>query len=644
MQLDQSRRRGNWVRVRVKPQQQDILETAESQNLATVEAANQITGGTALKQTTKIPSNERVPGKYLPTSSSSHADSEGDHVTKPMTEYLDTRELLRNQQDSLNSHSTATYIKYENTTVDSEVKSSDDKKATEQKEITSEFPAIQEYYGSSDNIRKNVTENSSMRDILPKEQSGFTSPFANGYSIEELTTAKNENTFDMTGDDFINTDGTYEGIISSWLVPPSGLDDPWNQEKAYEKEKPATKQNGNASQNKTSTKVNFSWTLPSSNLEVSTNQDQSSMITKSVSTERHDSDSKTTVSVDTTTPLPEEQDSYFGSLLSSLGYYGKPKHESEKNLNWGAYEEWWAKTYANHRPYYSDEQLKLSEENEKKPQDSTSIWNMDIFKTYEDSNNPANGASWATNTSLLNSTTAITESITNMSSLEDYPHYEVWEDTEKNHHSAKHSVKKANPQNLYDKHVTTKDIQSESHQISFQDFLASAPENTVQVSDITTVESSVDATEFLEISTEHSDLNVTKSMPAHGDFKETPYPNVTTEANVLSTSTDFVVVPSKAEHIFNTERNLEDENIIGTDKSSSSESKQTPLSTEHDTESNVSSISEPNVRRTDTRSLMAKILGTTTSTKISHETEICYRGRCIKTKTKDSDIDQFSTD
>ncbi|KAJ9595869.1 hypothetical protein L9F63_012928, partial [Diploptera punctata] len=51
-----------------------------------------------------------------------------------------------------------------------------------------------------------------------------------------------------------------------------------------------------------------------------------------------------------------------------------------------------------------------------------------------------------------------------------------------------------------------------------------------------------------------------------------------------------------------------------------------------------------NIKRTDTKSMMARILGTTTSTRVSHETEICYRGRCIKTKTKDSDIDQMSTE
>jgi hypothetical protein len=56
----------------------------------------------------------------------------------------------------------------------------------------------------------------------------------------------------------------------------------------------------------------------------------------------------------------------------------------------------------------------------------------------------------------------------------------------------------------------------------------------------------------------------------------------------------------------------------------------------------VTATPDINIKRTDTKSMMARILGTTTSTRVSHETEICYRGRCIKTKTKDSDIDQMS--
>jgi viroplasmin and RNaseH domain-containing protein len=204
-------------------------------------------------------------------------------------------------------------------------------------------------------------------------------------------------------------------------------------------------------------------------------------------------------------------------------------------------------------------------------------------------------------------------------------------------------VKKANPQNLYEKHVTIKDTESEPQGSLIPDLLAATPGNTVPVADITTTESTGDITEFLESSTEHSKPNPTESLPAHGNLKETLYRGVTTERNVLSTSTEFIVVQSNAEDTFSTEHTLEEENVVGTDKSPYSESKQRPLNTEHSTKSSVS-LPEPNIKRTDTRSLMAKILGTTTSTKISHETEICYRGRCIKTKTKDSDIDQFSTD
>jgi len=590
------------------------------------------------KQITKSPSNSDVLGKFSPSSSKIHEDSADDHISEPMTEPSSIPELPRHQEDSFSSHKVGSYFKYESTTLDSQDNSSDNKNATEHQEITTNSPTIQGHIENPDNTRKDVPEHPSVQ-----EESGVTHPFENGYSTDKITTARFANKYTTTENYFINNDYTSEEIISSWLEPPSGLEDPWSQEEASEEtEKPTTKQDGGAGHTITSTQLTSSLKLPSSNLEISWNQDPSRMRTKSANTESDDSESTTTVSlVDTTTPLPEGQD--IGSLLSSLEYYGKPKHDSHKNLNWGEYEDWWAKTYANHRPYYTDGQLKLSEENEKKLQDSTSIWNMDSFKTYEDSSNPADDASGAKNTSLLNSTTALTESKINVSSLEDYPHYTIWEDIDKNHHSAKHSVKKANPQNLYEKHVTIKDTESEPQGSLIPDLLAATPGDTVQVADITTTESTGDVTEFLESSTEHSKSNITESIPAHGNLKETPDHGVTTERNVLSTSTEFVVVRSNGKHTFSTERTLEDENVIGTDESPNSEAKQKSLNTEHSTESSVS-LSEPNVKRTDTRSLMAKILGTTTSTKISHETEICYRGRCIKTKTKDSDIDQFSTD
>lgn len=555
-----------------------------------------------------------------------------------MTESSNIPELPRHQEESFSSHKVASYFTYESTTVNSQDKSSDNKNVTEHQEIPTNSPTIQGHIESPDNTRKDVPEHPSVQ-----EESGVTRPFDNGYSTDEMTTARFANKYTTTENDFTNDDDTSDEILSSWLEPPSHLEDPWIQEEASEEpENPTTKENGGAGHTITSTKLTSSWKLPSSNLEISWNQDPSRMRTKSVSTENDDDESTTTLSlVDTTTPLPEGQD--IGSLLSSVGYYGEPKHDSNKNLNWSTYEDWWAKTYANHRPYYTDGQLKLSEENEKKLQDSTSIWNMDSFKTHEDSNNSGDDASWGRNTSLLNSTAAITEGKINVSSLEDYPHYEIWEDIDKNHHSAKHSVKKANPQNLYEKHVTIEDTESEPQGSLIPDLLGTTPGNTVPVADITTTESTGDVTEFLESSTEHSKPNLTESTPSHGDFKERPDRGLTTEPNVLSTSPEFVVVRSNAEDTFSTEHTPEDENVIGSDKSPYSGSKQKPLNTEHKTESSVS-LSEPNVKRTDTRSLMAKILGTTTSTKISHETEICYRGRCIKTKTKDSDIDQFSTE
>jgi len=607
--------------------------------LATLSAANQIPGETALKQITKNPSNSGVLGNYSPTSSSSREDSTDDHISKPMIESSNSPELPRHQEDSFTSYKVANNFKSESITLDNQHKSSHNKNATEQQEIPTNSPTTHGHIENPDKTRKDVPEHASIQ-----EESGVTRPFENGYSIDEVTTARFAKKYTTTENDFTNNDDTSEEIISSWLEPPSGLEGPWVEEEASEEtENPTTtKQNIGAGHTITSTKLTSSWKLPSSNLENSWNQDPSRMRKNSANTEGDDNESTTILSlVDTTAPLPEGQD--IGSLLSSVGYYGKLKHDSHKNLNVGVYEDWWTKTYANHRPYYTDEQLKLSEEKEKKLQDSTSIWNMDSFKTYEDSHNSADDASGASNTSVLNSTTAITESKINVSSFEDYPHYEIWEDIDKSHHSSKHSVKKANPQNLYEKHVTTKDTESELHGSFIPDVLAATPGNTVQVADITTTESSGYVTEFLESSTEHSKPNLTTSIPAHGNLKLTPYRDVTTEYNVLSTSTEFAVVRSNAEDTFSTEHILEDDNVVGTDKLPYSESKQKPLNTEHITESSVS-LSEPNVKRTDTRSLMAKILGTTTSTKISHETEICYRGRCIKTKTKDSDIDQFSTE
>jgi hypothetical protein len=632
LQPGHSRRRGNWVRVRVKPQQQpDILETAESQNLATV-AANQIPGETVLKQITKSPTNSDVIGNHSPPSSSSIAHSVDDPVSTPITESLNTPEFPGHQEDSFSSHKVASDLKYETTAVDGQDNSSDEKNAAELQEIHTNSPTIQGNGESSDNTRKHVTENS-----IVQLESGVTRPFDNGYSTDEITAARSENKDTTTESDVTNNEDITDEILSSWLVPPSGLDDPWNREEASEEiETPTTKQYGGASHTVTSTKLTSSWKHPSSNLEDLWNEGPSRTITKSANTDSDDSDSKVTVSLpDTTTSLPEVQD--IESLLSSVGYYGTPKQDSDKKLNWGEYEDWWAKTYANHRPYYADDQSKLLEENTKKLQDSTSIWNMDSFKTYGDSNNAAGDVSGTSSTSLSNSTTEVTETKINASSLEDYPHYEVWEDIDKNHHSAKHSVKKADPQNLYEKHATIKEVESEHNGSSILDLLAATPGSTVQVADVTTTENSGEVTDFLEPSTEHSKLNVAESTPANSNLKETPY------GIALSTTTEFAVVPSSDERFFSTEYALDDENVVGTDTSAYPEPKRKPLNAEHSTESSVS-LSEPNVMRTDTRSLMAKILGTTTSTKISHETEICYRGRCIKTKTKDSDIDQFSID
>lgn len=57
--------------------------------------------------------------------------------------------------------------------------------------------------------------------------------------------------------------------------------------------------------------------------------------------------------------------------------------------------------------------------------------------------------------------------------------------------------------------------------------------------------------------------------------------------------------------------------------------------------SKISAITNINIKRLkEYQPQPSRLLGTSTSTEISHETEICYRGRCIKTKTPE--VDQIS--
>lgn len=632
-----SRRRGSWIRVRVRPQK-DIFETAESQNLATVAEANQIPKESTFKQMTKNTGDQDVLEIYSPTSSSSDGSSENHDASKQMTESSSAIEVLENQGVTLNFQDVPSGFMNDNITVGIETKSPNNHTVTTDKEEPSLSLDIRGYE-NSDGISKHAVH---------KDAPQVTSPSANGNSSDEWTTEKDVTKSVRIQGDY-DIDFPSERTISSWLVPPSGLDDPWNQEGSSELvAKIARNQDKNGDGDQIYKKANSSWTIPSSSLNDSLTQDPPTMATKPVSSQHDDDDddddSITTVSPEEMTTLwPEEQDSYGGSLQSSIGYYGKSGQDSDRNLNWGGYEDWWAKTYANHRPYYTDEQLKLPEETEKQLPDSISIWDMASFRECEDSNDSTDDVSRATNTSLSSKTIPITENSTALSSLEDYPSYQVWEDLHKYYHSNKHSVKKANPQNLYnDKQVKLKDAESEPEASSIQDLLAASPEDT-SGADIPTTGSYVDMRQFSNLSTEQSDQSLTESTTsAHSNLKGMPSHSPATEASILSTLTEFAV-PSSAKNVLSTE-NIPDENIIGTDKPPSSESKKTPYHTEYSSESSVPLTSESSIKRTDTQSLMARILGTTTSTKISHETEICYRGRCIKTKTKDSDIDQFSTD
>lgn len=634
-----SRRRGNWIRVRVRPQK-DIFETAESQNLATVAEANQIPGERTFKQMVKNTGDQDVLENYspTPTSSSSHGTSENHDATKQMSESSSAIEVLEHQRVTMNFQNVPSSFMNDNITVGIETKSPDNHTVITDKE---ERPLSLDIsgYENSDGISKHAVH---------KDAPGVTSLSANGNSSDEGTTEKDMTKSVRIQGDYDNVDFPSERTISSWLVPPSSLDDLWNQEGSSELvSKIDRNQEKNGDGDQIYKKANSSWTISSSSLRDSLTEDLPRMATKPVSNKHDndydggdgdDGDSITTVSPEEMTTLwPEEQDSYDGSLLSSIGYYGKQGQDSDRNLNWGGYEDWWAKTYANHRPYYTDEQLKLPEETEKQLPESISIWDMANFREYEDSNDSTDDVSRATNTSLSRKTTPITENSTALSSREDYPSYQVWEDLHKYYQSNKHSVKKANPQNLYnDKQGKLKDAESEPEVSSTQDLLVAAPKDTLPGVDIPTTGS------YVDMSTEQSDQSLTESTSALSNLKGMPSHTPATEASILSTSTEFAV-PSSAEYILSTE-NIPDENIIGTAKPYSSESKKTPYYTEYSSESSVPLTSESSIKRTDTQSLMARILGTTTSTKISHETEICYRGRCIKTKTKDSDIDQFSTD
>lgn len=602
--------------------------------MVTVAAANQIPGDSTFKHKAKNTGDWDVLEKHSPTSSSSHGNSENHDAAKQMTESSSATEVLKHQGVTRNFQNVPSGFMNDNITVDSETKSPNNHTITTDIEVPSLSLDIRGYE-FSDGTRKHA---------IHKDAQGVTSSFDNENSSDEETTEKDVTKSVTIQGDYDNVDFPSERTISSWLVPPSGQDDPWNQEGSSEEI--ARNQDEKADRDQNFKKVNSSWPIHSSGPNDSLTQDPSRMVTRPVSNQHDegDDDSITTISPEEMAALwPEEQDSYRESPLSSIGHYGELEQDSDRNLNWGGYEDWWAKTYANHRPYYTDEQLRIPQETKKQLPDSTSIWDMASFREYEDSNDSPDDVSRATSTILSSKSTPITENSTVVSSLDDYPSYQVWEALHKYHQSNKHSVKKANPQNLYnDRQMNLKDAERVPGGSSIQDILMTSPETTLPGADIPTTENYVDIIQFSELNTVPSDQNITESTSNHSNLKGMPSHSPAIDAITLSTSTEFSV-PSSTRNILSTE-NVPAQNIVGTDKPSYSESKETSAHTEYSSESSVPLNSESNVKRTDTQSLMARILGTTTSTKISHETEICYRGRCIKTKTKDSDIDQFSTD
>jgi hypothetical protein len=601
-----------------------------------VAAANQIPSDSTFKRITKNTDDQDVLEKYSQTSSSIHGNSDNHNASEKMTETSGAVEVLEHQRVALNfGNAPSSFIN--NITVESDTKSVNNHTVITDRDE----PSISlDVHGHE--FSEEITKHS-----IHKDAPGVTSTSVGRNSSDKETAEKNVMKSGRIQDVY---DLPFERTVSSSLVLPSGLDESWNQGGLPEKiGKVGRNKDENSEKEKIYKNINSSWPVSSSVPNDSVTQDPLRMETKPMSNQHDDDDdaddgddSITTTSPEGVTTLwPEEQDSYRSFLLSSTGHYGESEQDSDRNLNWGGYEDWWAKTYANHRPFYMDEQLKLSQETEKQLPDSTSIWDMASFREYEDSNDTTNDVNRAANTVLSNKSTPRTEIST--TSIDDYPSYQLWESLHKYHQSSEHSVKKANPQNLYnDKQINFKHVERVPAGSSIQDHLMTSHADIFPGADITTTESYVDSRQFSELNTMQSDQNITESTSNHSNLEGISSHIPATEPITLSTSAEFYA-PSSAENIFSTE-NIPDQNIDRTDKPPHSESKKTHAHPEHSSEASVPLRYDSSLKRTDTQSLMEHILGTTTSTRISHETEICYRGRCIKTKTKDSDIDQFSTD
>ncbi|KAJ4433551.1 hypothetical protein ANN_15860 [Periplaneta americana] len=402
-----SRRRGNWVRVRVRPQQQpqDIFETAESQNVATVAAANQIPGESTVKQMTKSPGykDELFSASVQDTADQENSTPkiEGDFSSSAVEEDFGTTEITT-------VHDTAT-----------STSSSQNKEA-----------ALSNSYATNDEItvedtKKFVTDASS---------------------------------------------GDLDGV--------------WNEEKVSEYT-----------------------TKPSD-----------------------DSGTSTTISPESTT----EQRSYLSSLFSTLDYYGNSGKDADKNLNWGGYDDWWNKNYANHRPYYSDDKLNRPDDAKKKITSGSSIWEMDSFRDYEDlseQEEQTNKDDSNTSTTKLQTST---ESNVGLSGLEDYPNYQTWDDVLEEH-NGKHSVKKANPEveeEVKDNNVKGEKIDDSSFKNPPE--VSQSDENI-----LTTAYPATSEEKGSELVTEQPGYNVVEST--------TNVPNATEQKNVHQTTTEFSVFSTSSE-------------------------------------------------------------------------------------------------
>lgn len=207
------------------------------------------------------------------------------------------------------------------------------------------------------------------------------------------------------------------------------------------------------------------------------------------------------------------------------------------------------------------------------------------------------------------------------------------------------------------KEVKTKDYSIEFHEVEDQEKKVEKVEPTIETS-----------TEYIEPENTASPQESTTVAPVKEEFQGIPIEDVFSKSEDPSTEIpeseeSFQKTEKKSElievakqaltdlfHFASEEVNDESDDIVDQDQSQDEFDSEFSTSTttfapelattlvpevEKKTEESTVVKEEPNV--TDKKP--AVIVGTSTSTEISHETEICYRGRCIKTdKNKNKKI------